>query len=100
MVLTDCCGFMGLFLFGGFCVDCDLLIDDVHLEDSCSVVREHSTVEEEFGQSKVNHPVILSDDGVDSVVHQCVVLMRQVKKHPLQTQNTLSSCHNISYKIE
>lgn len=73
-----------VFVLLGGCLHCDLLVDNVHLEDSCSVVRKHPTVEEELGQSEVNHPVILSDDRVHSVVHQRVVLMRQGEKHPLQ----------------
>ena len=68
----------------------DLLINNVHLEDSCCVVREHSTVEEKLGQREINHPVVLSDDWVDGVVHQRVVLMRQVEEHPLQTQHTVT----------
>lgn len=66
------------------CGGSDLLVDDVDLEDSCSVVRKHPAVEEELGQSKVDHPVILSDHRVNSVVRQRVVWIREVKEHPLQ----------------
>lgn len=76
------------------CGGCDLLVDYVHLEDFCSVVCEHSTVKEELRQSEVNHPVVVADHRVDCVVRQSVVRITQVEKHPLQTQHTLSLCHN------
>lgn len=78
----------------GVCGACDLLIDDVHLEDSCFVVRKHSTVEEKLRKSEIHHPVVLCDDWVDRVVHQRVVRIRQIEKHPLQTQHTHCYCQS------
>lgn len=81
-------GFVESVVIGGFCFASDLLIDNIHLEDSCFVVREHSTVKEILRQSQVYHPIMVCDDRVDGAVHQCFVLIRQVKKHPLETQHS------------
>lgn len=76
-----------LFLeFGGFFRKCfadDLFMNDVCLEYSCFVVGEHSTVKEKLRQSKIHHPVVLSDDWFSSLVYQRVILISQFEKHPL-----------------
>lgn len=67
----------------------DLIIDDVHVEESSCVVGEQTTVKEELGQCQVNHSVILFDDWFHSIIHQWGFLVWKVKEHPLQTQQTL-----------
>lgn len=65
----------------------DLLVNDVHLEDSGFVVCKHSAVKEKLGQCKIDHPAVLSDDWINGIVLQCVILIREVEEHPLQTQH-------------
>ena len=67
------------------CIQGYLLIYNVHLEYSSRVIGEHPTVKEELRQSQINHTVVLPDDRLHSVVHQCDILIRQVKEHPLST---------------
>lgn len=72
--------------FGGFFRNCfadNLLMNDVCLEYSCFVVGEHSTVKEKLWESEIQHPVVLSDDWFSSLVYQRVILIGQLKKHPL-----------------
>lgn len=69
------------------CFANNLFINYVRLEYSCFVVGEHSTVKEKLRQSKIHHPVVLSDDWFNSLVHQCVILIRKFKKHPLKTKH-------------
>lgn len=63
----------------------------MHLEDPSRVVGVHPAVEEELRQSEVDHAVVLPDDRLHRVVHQRLVLVGQVKEHPLQNGRTVGT---------